>query len=61
MAKARILVEETVVLSGGRFQARVKVIEVPKTSKFPDGIKVKCILLDVDLRLPRLLLDNHEP
>lgn len=55
------MLEETIVFAGGRFQARVKVIEVPKSSKFPDGIKVKCVLLDVELRLPRLLLDNHEP
>ncbi len=59
--KTRILVEEMVVFAGGRFQAQVKVIEVPKSAKFPDGIKVRCVLLDVELSLPRLLLDNHEP
>ncbi len=59
--KTRILVEEMIVFAGGRFQAQVKVIEVPKSAKFPDGIKVRCVLLDVDLNLPRLLLDNHEP
>ena len=59
--KVRILIEEVIVFAGGRFQAQVKVIEVPKSAKFPEGIKVRCVLLDVELNLPRLLLDNHEP
>ncbi len=59
--KIRVLIEEVIVFAGGRFQARVKAIEVPKSAKFPDGIKLRCVLLDVELNLPRLLLDNHEP
>jgi hypothetical protein len=49
------------VFADGRFLAQIKVIEVPKSDKFPDGIKLRCVLLDVERNVPRLLLDNHEP
>jgi len=61
MAKTRILMDDTVILAEGRFVAQVKVIEVPKSAKFPDGIKVRCVLIDTIRKVPRLLLDNHEP
>ena len=38
-----------ITFADGRFQAQVKVIEV------------RCVLLDLEWNLPRLLLDNHEP
>lgn len=59
--KARILKDEIIMFADGRFLAQIKVIEVPKSDKFPDGIKLRCVLLDVERNVPRLLLDNHEP
>ncbi len=59
--KARILKDEMIVLASGRYLAQIKVIEVPKSDKFPDGIKLRCVLLDVVGNVPTLLLDNHEP
>lgn len=45
----------------GLLEARITVYEVTKSKKFPDGIKLRCVLLDVVAQVPRLLLDNHEP
>lgn len=45
----------------GRFIVDVKVYEVPISEKFPNGIKLKCVLVDVEQGKPRVLLDNHEP
>lgn len=59
--KTRILKDEIIVFAHGRYLAQIKVIEVPKSDKFPDGIKLRCVLLDVERNVPRLLLDNHEP
>ena len=59
--KTRVLKKEIIVFADGRFLAEVKVIEVPRSHKFPDGIKLRCVLLDVERNVPRLLLDNHEP
>ena len=61
MAKARILRDEFITFANGRFLAQIKGIEVAKSEKFPDGIKIRCVLLDVERNVPRLLLDNHEP
>ena len=36
-------------------------LRVPKSEKFPLGLKVKYVLLDSDGEFARLLVDNHEP
>jgi hypothetical protein len=46
MAKARVLIDEVLFFHEGRFVAEVKVFEVPVSDKFPDGIKVRCVLVD---------------
>jgi hypothetical protein len=61
MSKARTLLDDKIILADGRFVAQVKVIEAPKSTKFPDGFKVRCVLIDSARKVPRLLLDNHEP
>ena len=61
MAKARVLVDDVLVFNEGRLFAELKVFEVAKSKKFPEGIKVRCVLVDNEGRLPVLLLDNHEP
>lgn len=61
MPKARKLVDDVVIFNEGRMFAELKVFEVAKSKKYPDGIKVRCVLIDKEERLPVLLLDNHEP
>ena len=41
--------------------AYIKVYEVDKNKKFPDGIKARYVLVDAYKGVPRLLVDNHEP
>jgi len=59
--KATLLVDQQLVIKPGKFQAIVKVYEVEKSEKFPQGIKAKLLLQDIEHEKPRLLIDNHEP
>lgn len=61
MQKAKQLRNERIVLQQGRFIIEIKAYEVTCSRKFPEGIKVKCVLIDVEQGKPRVLLDNHEP
>ena len=61
MSKARLLEDRVVSFADGRYEARIKVLEVPKNLKFPDGFKVSCVLLDTTTKSVRLVLDNHQP
>lgn len=61
MGSARTLKDEIIVFADGRFKAHIKVLEVTRSLKFPDGIKIRCVLVDVECGHPMLLLDNHEP
>ena len=61
MAPFSLLKDETFLFRDGLFEARIKIFEVSKSLKFPDGIKVQCVLIDMKNKIPVLLLDNHEP
>lgn len=61
MAKAEILVDQTLSFKDGRFVAYVKALKVARNKRFPEGLKVRCTLVDQDHGTPLLLLDNHEP
>lgn len=61
MSKALIIEDGVAYFADGRFEARIKVLEVPKSLKFPDGFKVSCVLLDTQTKTVRLVLDNHQP
>jgi hypothetical protein len=64
MSEARdlgVLVERIVYFADGRYEARIKVLKIPKSLKFPDGFKVSCVLLDTVTKNVRLVLDNHQP
>jgi hypothetical protein len=61
MHKVKTLRNQRVVLEQGRFVMEIKAIEVPTSRKFPNGIKLKCILIDMERKKPILLLDNHDP
>ena len=49
------------MVKAGKYQAEILVFEVKKDSKFPDGIKAKYLLKDIELNSARLLVDNHAP
>jgi hypothetical protein len=61
MAPSSLLKDETFLFKDGLFEARIKIFEVSRSLKFPDGLKVQCVLIDMKNKIPRLLLDNHEP
>ena len=61
MAGAKVLLDDVLVFNEGRLFAELKVFEVPKSKRFPEGIKVRCVLVDNEIQKPLLLLDNHEP
>lgn len=45
MTKAKVLVDDILIFLEGRYFAQIKVFEVPKSSKFPEGVKVRCALV----------------
>ena len=55
MAKAEIVVDQTFSFKDGDYIAYVKVFKVSKNSKFPDGFKVRCVLVDQEKDAPLLL------
>lgn len=61
MKKAKLLRNQRVVLEEGRFVIEIKAYEIGKGPRFPEGIKLKCVLVDALQGKPRILLDNHEP
>lgn len=60
MVKATVLVDQRYEISE-RFRVEIKVFEVGPSEKHPTGIKVRFTLIDVIEKVPRLLIDNHEP
>jgi hypothetical protein len=61
MSKAKVLRDQSLDFADGTFEAQVKVYEVAKSLKFPDGFKVRCALIETKTGALRVLLDNHEP
>ncbi len=60
--KAKVILARTLVLGNdGRYEVDIKVFAVPKSDKFPLGIKARFVLLDTYEEIARLLVDNHEP
>ena len=39
----------------------LRVYKIAPSDKYPDGIKSRFALIDVELNLPRLVIDNHAP
>lgn len=60
MAKAKVLMDISYILKG-RYRLIAKVLQVGTNKKFPEGVKAKFVLIDLEQNLPRLLIDNHEP
>ena len=61
VADAKLIYDQQIHFLEGRYEVRLTAYEVPKSKKFPDGVKLSCVLLDLLQKIPRLLLDNHEP
>ena len=59
--RAIVLIDEQQTLGDGRYNAIIKVYKVKVSEKFPDGIKAKFVLVDVQTGSARLLIDNHQP
>ena len=59
--KAVLLVDDRVVVQDGKYVVWIKVYEVEKSKRYPEGIKAKFVLQDVEFGFARLLVDNHEP
>src|ERR1035437_8106049 len=59
--KASLLIHREQVLHDGKYVMTIKVYEVQKSKKFPDGIKARFLLQTAEGGAPRLLVDNHEP
>lgn len=58
MGDAEILVDESLALSD-RYRVELKAYKVAPSAKYPEGVKVRYVLIDVVLGKPRLLVDNH--
>lgn len=61
MSKAKVIRNQSISFADGAFEAQVKVYEVAKSLKFPDGFKIRCALIETRTGDLRVLLDNHEP
>ena len=60
MTKASVLLDQRLDISE-RFRVELKVLSFEKSERFPDGVKVNFVLIDVFEKTPRLLIDNHAP
>ncbi len=56
MADAKLIYDHKVRFLEGRFEARITAYEVSKNKKFPDGIKLSCVLLDTQEKVPWRIL-----
>lgn len=59
--KAITLMDKSLSLKNGRYLVKVKVLQVMKGTKYPNGIKAKYVLLNLEKMEIRLLVDNHSP
>jgi len=57
---SRKLVYEKIEISE-RFRIEIRVYAVRVSVRFPQGIKARFVLIDVERGLPRLVVDNHAP
>lgn len=61
MVDAKILYHNRMRFHEGRFEVRINAYAVLDNKKFPDGVKLSCVLLDLSRKEPILLMDNHQP
>jgi hypothetical protein len=57
---AKVLWDRNFVLKG-KYRVLAKVFEVVRNKRYPEGVKAKFVLIDLEQNAPRLLVDNHAP
>ena len=60
MGDAKLVWDQSFQLTEN-LRVEVKVYEVEPTEKYPEGIKARFVLIDMERNLARLLVDNHVP
>jgi hypothetical protein len=60
MKATEFLIDERFEINA-RNRVVLTALRVSKDAKFPSGLKVKYVLIDVEGGFARLLVDNHEP
>jgi len=60
MGKAVILLDVCQDISE-RYRVEIKAFKVGPSDRYPEGVKARYVLVDVVLKVPRVLVDNHAP
>ena len=60
MGDAKVLWDQTFQLTES-FRVEARVYEIEPNEKYPEGIKAKFVLVDIERNVARLLVDNHTP
>ncbi len=60
MADIVVLIDEDLTLSE-RFRVELRAYKVKPSGRYPEGVKVRYVLIDVIKSKPRILVDNHSP
>ena len=60
MSDPKVLMDISYILRG-RYRVIATVIQAEGNKKFPEGVKAKFVLIDLEQNKPRLLIDNHAP
>lgn len=61
MAKALILRDQRFYSHSGNFEGHIRIYKIPKSAKFPEGLKVSFSLVEIETGRLMVLLDNHAP
>jgi hypothetical protein len=57
---SRVLIDTNQQI-GSHFVAKIKLLSITPDKVRPDGFKLNCVLIDLRINRPVLILDNHEP
>ncbi len=60
MTKAKVILDLKFDIPE-RYGVELKVFEVDRSFKFPEGVRARYVLIDMIDLIPRLLVDNHPP
>lgn len=60
MSEAKVILDQSIDISE-RYRVELKVFEIDASKRYPEGVKVRFILLDLVKNCARLLIDNHSP
>lgn len=60
MGTSKKVWERKYILGGGKWKVEGIAYKVEISEKYPDGYKMKCVLVDIENGVPVLLVDNHD-